>query len=255
MVELQITSTIDGSKEPVLFDFPQGKTNVPLFVGLHTWSFDRFNQVDAMLPLCQERDWALLLPEFRGANLSNNPRAQQACASALAIQDVIDAVDTIAQNYAIDPTQIFLMGGSGGGHMALMMAGHAPNKWRAISAWVPVTDLATWYGENEKYAPHIVACCGGKPGESTDIDRAYQERSPMSFLDTIAQANLYVHHGRHDPSVPYTHTYKLAQEIEKRNPKSFYFEIFDGGHQLRYHVAFKWFESQLKTENQKTLTG
>lgn len=255
MIELQITSTLDGSSEPVLFDFPDGKTDVPLLVGLHTWSFDRFNQVDAMLPLCQKRNWALLLPEFRGPNLSNNPRAQMACASKLAIQDVIDAVDFVLSNYAIDSSQIFVMGGSGGGHMALMMAGHAPKKWRAVSSWVPVTDLSKWYHENEKYAPHIAACCGGVPGESEDIDRAYKERSPITYIDALSQANLYIHHGRHDPSVPYTQSYKLAQEIEKQNPQNFYFEIFDGGHQIRYDVAFKWFESHLQKNTQQTLTG
>lgn len=255
MTELQITSTLDGAKEPVLFDFPGGKTKVPLLVGLHTWSFDRFNQVETMQPLCQERDWALLLPEFRGPNINTNPRAQMACASKLAIQDVIDAVDVICSDYAIDPAKIFLMGGSGGGHMALMMAGHTPKKWRAVSSWVPVTDLSVWYHENEKYAPHVAACCGGAPGESDTIDQAYKERSPISYIDTLAQANLYVHHGRHDPAVPYTQTYKLAQEIEKQNPSNFYFEIFDGGHQIRYDVAFKWFDSQLKKDTQKTLTG
>lgn len=62
-------------------------------VGLHTWSYNRFNQLSAMLPLCRERGWALLLPEFRGPNLKNNPRVRQACASEVARRDILDAVE------------------------------------------------------------------------------------------------------------------------------------------------------------------
>ena len=244
MTELKVVSSADGSPEPCLFSFPEGKTRVPLLVGLHTWSADRFNQVEKMLPFCVERGWALLLPEFRGSNLTTNPRAPQACASHPAKQDILDGVDRVLGAYAIDPDFIFLLGGSGGGHMSLMMAAYAPARWRAISAWVPITDLATWYRQNPKYAPNVAACCGGEPGASEEVDRAYRERSPLTYIKEMAAANLSVHHGRYDRSVPYTQTWRLARELEKRGAERFFFEIFDGGHEIRYDVAFRWFDAQ-----------
>ena len=54
MAELNIASTIDGSMEPSLFYYPEGCGNVPLVVGLHTWSAERTNQVSRMLPFCKE---------------------------------------------------------------------------------------------------------------------------------------------------------------------------------------------------------
>jgi len=261
MKEISIVSTKDGSPEPGLFFFPDGQTGVPLLVGLHTWSYDRFNQVKPMLPLCQSRNWALLLPEFRGPNKAANPRARQACASPLARQDILDAVDHVLSRYAIDARRIFLLGGSGGGHMALMMAAHAPARWRAVSSWVPITDLAAWYRAkppSSSYAQGIAACCGGLPGQSPEIDREYRERSPLYFnLEALATANLAVHHGRFDGSVSYAHTVALVQALEKLAPKRFFFEIFDGGHELRYDVAFRWFDalaSQTSGEAQ-SLTG
>lgn len=240
--ELEIVSTLDGVAEKVLFYFPEKKEKVPLLVGLHTWSYDRYNQVEQMLPLCRDRGWALLLPEFRGPNLSSNPRAPQACGSSHARQDILDALDTVTAAYSIDTEKIFLLGGSGGGHMALLMAAHASRRWKAVSAWVPITDLASWYGENPEYSPHVVACCGGKPGSGEEADREYRERSPLSFIKELSSVNLSVHHGRYDTIVHYSHSWRLALELEKQGAERFFFEIFDGGHDIHYHRAFSRFD-------------
>ena len=237
--EIEVVSTIDKSPEKSLLFFPENKTNVPLVVGLHTWSCDRFNQQNNLLPFCQERGWALLLPEFRGPNLNANPRAVQACASTLARQDVIDAVNQLIAGGRIDCGNIFLFGGSGGGHMALMMAAYAPHLWRAVSSWCPITDLAAWHEQNKGYAPHIEACCGGAPGGNAG---EYRERSPINHLASLMQANLSIHHGRFDNSVPYAHTLNLAMKLETMRHPRLFFEIFDGGHELKPEVAFTWFD-------------
>ena len=81
MKELQIKSSLDGTLQPSLFYHPQTDAAVPLVVGLHTWSYDRFNQRDTYLPLAYRFGCALLLPEFRGPNLASNPSKKSACAS------------------------------------------------------------------------------------------------------------------------------------------------------------------------------
>lgn len=229
---------------------------MPLVVGLHTWSAARDNQQDALLPLCRERGWALLLPEFRGPNLTTNPRAAEACASVAARQDIIDAVDYVCGCYPIEADAVFVVGGSGGGHMALMMAAYAPDRWRAVSAWCPITDVATWHGENAGYAPHVAACCGGLPGESPAIDAEYRERSPMTHAARIAQAHLSVHHGRRDQSVPYTQTLRLIEALETLGAERCYYEIFDGGHEIHHARGFAWFDKLMSTATPTTrLTG
>ncbi|MDD2708711.1 MAG: prolyl oligopeptidase family serine peptidase [Verrucomicrobiae bacterium] len=256
MTELEAVSSLDGSREKSLFWLPPGARNVPLLVGLHTWSADRFNQVNDMLPFCRERGWGLLLPEFRGPNLTSNPRAPQACASQLAKQDILDALAQVLKSQPLDAKQVFLLGGSGGGHMSLMMAAAAPKTWRAVSSWCPITDLSAWHGQNPKYAPHIAACCGGLPGGGEKIDLEYRQRSPLTHVEKLREACLSVHHGRHDPSVPCSHTWRLAMAMEEKPSKSFFFEIFDGAHELRCERAFHWFDSLLQSD-QKTrgLTG
>ena len=139
--------------------------------------------------------------------------------------------------------------------MALMMAAFASQRFRAVSSWCPITNLCEWHGQNPKYAPNIVACCGGLPGASPEIDREYRDRSPMSHLDALIAANLSVHHGRWDASVPYTHTWKLAKELEDRQAKRLFFEIFDGGHEIHYDRAFRWFDAMFASNSSESLTG
>ena len=255
MNEIEVVSTIDGSPEKSLLHAPESAAGGVLLVGLHSWSADRFNQVERMLPCCVERGWALLLPEFRGPNLTRNPRAPAACASKLARQDIIDALDAVLDARDLDPSRVLLLGGSGGGHMSLMMAGYAPERWKAVSSWCPITDVGLWHGQNPNYAPHVVACCGGVPGQSEDVDRECRERSPMTCAADVARANVFVHHGRYDRSVPYTQTLDFALEVEKHAPERFFFEIFDGAHELRYPDAFMWFDDVLGAEEGVEITG
>lgn len=249
--EVEIPSTLDGSLEKSLLYCPQGTGPVPLLVGLHTWSCDRFNQVADMLPRCRDRGWALILPEFRGPNLVGNPRAPEAGGSRLARQDIVDALDHAMGECLVDPKSVFLLGGSGGGHMSLMMAAYAPRRFTGISSWVPISDMTAWHGENANYADHVEACCGGAPGQSDAIDAEYRERSPLTHVREMVEANLCVHHGRNDRSVPYTHTWKLSQEMERLGADRYFCEIFDGGHEIRYDVAFTWFDRLLAGANEE----
>lgn len=260
LVEIEVVSSLDASCEKSLLFFPEidKGQKIPLVVGLHTWSAERSNQV-RLVEFCKKRNWALLLPEFRGPNLVENPRADEACGSHLACQDIIDATEFVQKNYSIDKNATFLIGGSGGGHMTLMTSAYKPEIWRGASSWCPITDVALWhkyYGSGKGYAPHMEACCGGAPGDSPEVDYEYSKRSPMSYLTKLAKVNLSVHHGRFDISVPCIHTINLAVALNALQPENFFFEIFDGGHECKPERAFAWFDKlQDKASTATELTG
>jgi len=256
MVELLIKSTVDGSLQPSLFHKASGR-NRPLLVGLHTWSFDRLNQQKNMLPVALEQDFNLLLPDFRGCNTGENSEPQKACGSKYAKQDIIDAVTYVTENYGIDTDRIFLLGASGGGHMALLMAAYAPTLWRAVDAWVPISSLTDWHAQsldlNPKYSSHLEACCGGTP---QDRPEEYVYRSPATYIQELAKANLRINHGRYDPIVPFTQSVKLYNEILAYDSKTrTYLNIFDGGHEMHIDEAITWFESQTKDIKTEEVTG
>jgi len=246
--EIYIQSTLDATWQPSLFFQSASSEKRPLLVGLHTWSHDRFNQVDNWLPFCRQYDFNLLSPEYRGPNLSTNPNCLQACGSEYAKQDIQDAIDYIIENRPVDRDNIFLLGGSGGGHMALLMAGKCPAYFKAIGAFVPITDLAKWNTENPHYAPHIQACC--------QTEEEMQKRSPITYIDTIAKANVKIFHGKADPSVPVSHSINLFNAIMEKHPSStVYLDVFAGGHDIDMQAAAYWILSQYQKNENRQVTG
>lgn len=246
--EIFIKSSLDGTMQPSLFYKSASNDKRPLLVGLHTWSFDRFNQIDNMLPVAEKYKFNLLLPEFRGSNLKSNPNCTLACGSEHAKQDIKDAIDYLLENEEVDADNIFLLGLSGGGHMALLMAGMCPEYFKAIGAYVPITDLTKWVEENEGYRQHVLACCGD--------NKEMLKRSPISFLDVISKSNLKIFHGKHDPVVPVSHSIRLYNAlIEKYPSASVYLDIFDGGHEMDMQTAEYWIMSQYKNIEKIQVTG
>ena len=241
--EVLIRSSLDGTMQPSLYYRSPSAGKRPLLVGLHTWSNNRFNQVSTMVPWAERYDFNLILPEFRGPNLDTNPHCAMACASEYAMRDIRDAVDWAVGAGNADAGHVLLYGASGGGHMALMMAGCCPEYFEAIAAFVPITDLKKWAGQNASYRPHILACCGG------DEEEMFR-RSPISRIDRIARANVKIFHGKYDRSVPVTHSIDLFNRIMAEYPESRVFlDVFDGGHETDEHEALYWLISQYEKKS------
>ena len=247
--EILVRSTLDDSLQPSLFYRSASREKRPLLVGLHTWSRDRFNQIENMLPYAEKLDFHLLLPEFRGPNLTGNPRCTQACASDYALQDVKDAIDSVRTLDNVDADNVFLLGHSGGGHMALMTASRWPELFKAVGTYVPITDLARWAEENPNYRPHVLACCSDSPEEMA-------QRSPIHHLESISKANLKLFHGKYDPVVPVSHSINFFNRMIAEYPSARVFlDVFDGGHQLDMDQAMYWLLSQYKPTALTQVTG
>jgi poly(3-hydroxybutyrate) depolymerase len=201
-----VRSTRDASLQPSYLIVPetfQATGNpVPLVVSLHTWSFDLEQRLQSVEAETARRNWIYLFPNFRGAD--DHP---EACASELAQQDVLDAVAWARRHLTIDARRIYLFGWSGGGYMALAMAGRAPELWAAVSAWAPISDLAAWHGERANdpsptIARQIRACVGGAPGESASVDAQYRARSPVTTLHSATDVPIDLWGGRRDGHAP-----------------------------------------------------
>ena len=248
MQEILVKSSFDGSEQPILFKKAEGEEKRPLLVVLHTWSCTRFDPLPRIKPFAEKHNFNLLLPEFRGPNLVTNPNCTDACASEKARADVIDAIEYVKANFEVDEENVLLFGCSGGGHMSLVMAGIRPDLFRAVASFVPITNLAKWYTQNDKYAPHVKACCGTK----AEMIR----RSPISFMDGIAKANVKIFAGKYDKTVPVSHSEDFYYNMKKKYPDAkIYLDIFDGGHDMDFDLAIHWYNSQMKKPQTEQVQG
>jgi len=213
-----IVSSMDGSEQKALFYFPpesapdQKGDPVPLLAQLHTWSYSYIQCAEYP----KAKKWAMIAPDFRGPN--NRP---EACASKLAIQDVLDAVEYAQKNARIDESRIYLSGSSGGGYMALMMAAKAPKVWAGVSSWVPISDLAAWriHHGSGAYGKNMDAACGGAPGTPA-TDAEYKARSPIHFLPAAKGLPFDINAGIHDGhtgSVPISQSLNAFNVLAEAN--------------------------------------
>ncbi len=209
-MRISVTSSIDGTSQPSYLILPKdpdpGSTPVPLLVSLHTWSADVEQRNRELERLAVQNGWIYLFPHFRGPN-----QHPDACGSVKAQQDILDAVDWVQKRYSVDPRRIYLTGVSGGGHMTMLMVGRHPERWAAASAWVGISDLASWHAihEDTRYGDMLRASCGGRPGDSPEVDAQYRLRSPLTHLHAAGNVPLDLAAGIHDGhrgSVPIRHT-------------------------------------------------
>ncbi len=218
--EVRIRSTTDASEQPALWwTAPADAAKPrPLLVGLHTWSGD-FRQTGSSLPYwqwCRQEGWHFIHPDFRGAN-----RTPQALGSDLAVQDIVDAVAWAKANAHVDPQRIYLIGVSGGGHMALLMAGRHPELWAGVSAWCGIVDIARWHAEHtrdgkpDRYATDIEKALGGAPDTPARQADA-RRRSPLTWLDSARVVPLDIAAGVEDGragSVPFRHSLEAYNAV------------------------------------------
>ena len=121
-LDIAIVSSKDASAQRAIFWAPPGTEKAPLVVFLHSWSTD-YKTVGPALEETRKRGWIFVGPNFRGAN-----ETPDACASDLAVQDILDSVAYARKQARVDEKRIYLVGSSGGGQMALLMATRAPSR-------------------------------------------------------------------------------------------------------------------------------
>lgn len=212
----------DGVKQAAMWFNPSAKGKKPLLVGLHTWSssFASAGGDAVYAKWCIDQGWIFIHPDFRGPNWT-----PPAMGSDRAVQDVVEAVAWAKTQAEVDDSRVYLIGVSGGGHMAMQMAGRHPELWAGVSAWCGIADIAQWHrdhtkdGKPDRYAQNIEAALGHAP---TADDAEARKRSPFTHLKNAASVPLDIAHGIHDGrkgSVPFTHALlafnQVAAEADK----------------------------------------
>jgi len=221
LTKVELVSSLDKEPQPVLYWAPEKarQESTPLFVFLHSWSGDYRQDNSKWLAQAVKRGWIYVHPDFRGVN-----QTPKACGSKWARQDILDAVDFATKEFKVDSKRIYLAGTSGGGHMAMLMAGHHPDRFSAVSAWVGISDLPAWYefhvkdGKPQRYARMILSSFGAAPGSSDTIDADYKDRSPIHYMHRAVNLPLQICAGINDGytgSVPILHSLNAFNAVAR----------------------------------------
>ncbi len=227
--EITYFSSLDSSMQPALMWAASGDEPRPLVVCLHTWSarIDKERYYEQYLPRCQSRNWHFIFPLFRGPNYT-----PEACGSDLVVSDLECAITYMKETYKVDDSKIFLLGGSGGGHASLLMAGRRPELFTAVSSWCPISDIAAWYEQVNKkkqpstkrdYDDHIFEACGGNPLTDPEAAAQAKYRSPLTWLpnatdNVILDIGTGIHDG-HTGSVPISHAINAFNAVAKEEDR------------------------------------
>ena len=242
-------SEADASMQPALVCAAKGEEKRPLAVCLHTWSYDISRFYEDYLGKCQERNWHFIYPLFRGPNWT-----PEACGSDLVVSDLECAVTYMKENYNVDESRIYLVGGSGGGHASILMAGRRPDLFTAIASYCPISDLAAWFKETyEKKQPstkrdyddHIFDACGGNPLTDERAAAEAKHRSPLTWLanakgKVILDIETGIHDG-HTGSVPISHAIRAFNVVaeEKDRISEADIEFMVKNEQVPEHLRFE----------------
>ena len=253
--EVLITSTLDGTQQPSVVVVPEAcdpNTPTPLLIGMHTWSADYLQMVEAYGKLAVGHKWLLVLPNFRGANKANNPNRLQAGGSVYMQHDIIDAYHYMLDSYKVDADRVYATGGSGGGHATLLIVSKYPDLFAAAAAWCPVTDFNEWWQVQNGYAKDVEAVTGGKPGDSPAMDFEYARRSPRTFITNLANVPVMLGHGDRDGTIPVEQSWETFRRLGPLPAHKMYFYGFSGGHTAKAEYGLDWCQSFVRSHQPPT---
>ncbi len=146
------------------------------------------------------------------------------------LEDLIDGVNWLVANHAVDAKRVGLYGGSYGGFMTLMAMFRAPDVFAAGAALRPVTD---WTSYNHGYTSNIL-------NTPQDDPIAYRRSSPIEFADGL-RGGLLLSHGMLDDNVLFQDSVRLYQRLIELRKNDF--EL--AGYPLERHAyvyADSWYD-------------
>ncbi len=215
-----VTRSIDanGYSQKISYYIPESPgdstaAQLPLLISLHGWQQSWDNDIAKKCAhWCKKKRWAFISPDFGG------PFYQGAAInSPERVGYIISALDFMLKHDLINPKSVFLIGVSGGASTALFTALSHPQRFKAVSTWVPITDLVKWHSQltptTWRYGKDLESMFKGTP--STQAAK-YAAASPLQKLITCQgpafDINAGILDGKTGP-VPIEHSTRFYEKL------------------------------------------
>jgi dipeptidyl aminopeptidase/acylaminoacyl peptidase len=131
------------------------------------------------------------------------------------LEDYLDGIDFLVENFAVDRERVGIYGGSYGGFMTFMALFRAPGRFAAGAALRPVVD---WMHYNDGYTARIL--------NTPEVDpEAYQRSSPISYAEGL-QDPLLIAVGMQDDNVFFQDSVLLVQRLIELQKEDFEMAVY-----------------------------
>ena len=249
---IDLVSSYDGAPTWSMVHVPDGYdplVPVPLVLSCHGMGGDAHSAIDGVYKQTNSRGWLAVAPHTHGERSDG----QTSLAARAAQHDLIDLIDWMVENYAVDEERIYLTGASMGGLQSSMSAAKYPHVFAAAWEWMGPADVEEiWYELDgsllfQELADDTVIECGGTPDEQLF---EYRRRSPADFAMNLRTVPFKIGHGRTDILVRPHHAADLSRAIEAWDPLYFDGTYWHWGSHwiLPHHVTMTldWFEDKVR---------
>jgi len=183
-------------------------------------------------------------------------RLAKAATAPAAVEDVLKAAEWFqkhAAEYKVDPKQIVVMGGSAGGHLALMVAMTLPSanlgptiKIAAVIDMFGITNVGDQLAEGVNQRPYAVAWIPEQPDRMALAQRV----SPITYVRRGLPPMLVIH-GDADSVVPYSQSVTLVNALKGAGVDTELITVPGGDHGFEPPVMdklwpqiFKWLKKR-----------
>jgi dipeptidyl aminopeptidase/acylaminoacyl peptidase len=194
------------------------------------------------------RGYIVIAPDYRGSTGYGKGFYEAIDYGGLEIDDVVAGRDWAVEHLPVDPKRCAIVGWSHGGLIALMAVFDHPEKFAAVYAGVPVSDLVTRLGYlGQDYVAEFSAKfhIGKEPKDAVD---EYRRRSPVWNVQKL-RTPLLVHTTTNDRDVNVMEVEQLINAL-KAAGKTFEHKIYKdapGGH------SFNRIDTSVALESRKEI--
>jgi len=215
--EVTYASTIDSINIKATLTYPS-VSNMPILVCMHSFStaVSSFNAATRMRLAGTYGNAFCVFVEMRGRGTS---AGTEDCGSR-EIQDIIDAVEYVKDNYAasVDEDQIYVVGWSGGGGNVFSLLSKFPDYFNGGVACYGISDYGHdgvdgWY-QNGASAAQITlmeSWIGDTPG---NVPNNYHSRDSLLAITNYTDGHLFMFHDDQDSSVPIVNTDNIRDALD-----------------------------------------
>ncbi len=182
----------------------------------------------AMFQMLLNRGYNIFCPNFRGSTgygASFVKMVEQDWGEGPRL-DNVEGIKWLFDTGISSPERLFLVGGSYGGYMALLLHGRHPEYFKAVVDIFGVSDLFTFYNSVPEHWKPIMERWVGDP--ERDIEK-FTEDSPVTYLDTMTKPMLVIQ-GAKDPRVVKEESDQIVQKLERAGREVEYLVLEDEGH-------------------------